>query len=106
MQTAPCFDAQDLAFEAAVRLHAPCPQHELLRYFLYPQKYWEGFLERFGRPGATPEEQASKEGLEYVYAKWFLALREACMDPEKEIVVTHGSPDSDYRLLRSTEEQS
>lgn len=106
MQTALRFDAQDLAFEAAVRLHVLCPQHKLLCYFLYPAKYWEAFLERFGKPGTTPEEQASKEGLEYVYAKWFLALHEACMNPEKEIVVSHGSPDSDYRLLQSTEEQS
>lgn len=85
-------DGQALAYEEAAKLHAMKPDHELLRYALRPDndEVYEEFIARFGKPGLTREQQRTAPAVAYLYAKYYLALREACADQEKQIVGSHG----------------
>ena len=83
------------AFMGAQRLRKMKPDHELLRYVLHPDDdaVWEEYMNRFGKPGINPEQRSTSPAMGYVYAKYYCALREACADPEKEIIVSHESPE-------------
>ena len=89
-------DGQALAYEEAAKLHAMKPDHELLKYALRPDNeiVWGEFIARFGKPGLSREDQKAAPAVAYLYAKYFITLREACADPEKPIVVNHGSTSS------------
>jgi hypothetical protein len=93
-------DSQTLAYEEAANLHAQKPDHELLRYVLRPDDdaVREEFVKRFGRPDLDQEANQAPSATAYMYVKYFLALHEANKDPMKEIVVIHGSPDSEYEI--------
>ncbi len=108
-------DGQALAIQEARRLHAIKPDHELLRYLTQADRddVWEDFMWRFGAPGLTREKRGSYPAMAYVYAMYFLALKEACEDPEKAIVVNHRPTEGrDFRqelrdsLRRSTKSPS
>lgn len=85
----------ELAFMEAQKLRKMKPDHELLRYVLHPDDdaVWEEYMNRFGKPGISPEQRSTSPAMGYVYAKYYCALREACADPEKEIIVSHESPE-------------
>lgn len=85
----------ELAFAEAHKLHKLKPDHELLRYVLHPDDdaVWEEYMNRFGKPGISREQRSASPAMGYVYAKYYCALREACEDPEKEIIVSHTSPE-------------
>lgn len=72
-------DGIALALEAAATLRKKDPNHELLRYSDQASNHevWKDFLERFGKPGLSDEEKQSYPAMAYVYAKYYIALREA-----------------------------
>lgn len=84
-------DGQWLSIREAKRLYGIKPDHELMKYSLETgdDAVWEEFLNRFGKPGISRQTQASAPALAYTYAMYCIALREACEDPEKVIVVNH-----------------
>ncbi len=88
-------DGIELAFTEALKLRKMKPDHELLKYVIHPDDdaVWEEYMNRFGKPGISREQRSSSPALGYVYAKYYLALREACADPEKEIIVSHELPE-------------
>ncbi len=88
-------DGIELAFTEALKLRKMKPDHELLRYVIHPDDdaVWEEYMNRFGKPGISQEQRSSSPAMGYVYAKYYLALREACADPEKEIIVSHELPE-------------
>lgn len=81
----------ELAFLEAQKLHKLKPDHELLRYVIHPDDdaVWEEYMNRFSKPGISHEQRSTSPAMGYVYAKYYLALREACEDPEKETIVSH-----------------
>jgi hypothetical protein len=98
-------DGHALAFEEAALLHAKMPSHPLLKYVLHHDndEIWEEFVERFGKPGITREAKKAAPAVAYMYAMYWVALREANADPEKEVVVVHssGRPSSSLNQLTS-----
>ncbi|MEI8097022.1 MAG: hypothetical protein WCG73_02870 [Candidatus Moraniibacteriota bacterium] len=84
-------DGQFLAFREAKKLYGLKPDHELMKYALDAgnDTVWEEFISRFGKPGISRQAQSSEPAMAYTYAQYFLALREACKDTEKPIVVVH-----------------
>ncbi len=84
-------DGKALAYEEAALLHAKKPDHPLLKYVLRPDSdsVWDEFVAKFGKPGLSREAQRAYPAVAYMFAKYWVALREANQDPEKEIVVSH-----------------
>ena len=72
-------NAQSLAYEEAGRLHAIKPDHPLLKYALWPDDdvVWEEFIARFGKPGISRDVQRSAPAVAYLYAQYWVALRQA-----------------------------
>jgi hypothetical protein len=72
-------DGQYLCYEAAYDLFQLDPQHELLRFNnqLDDNVIWEEFIRRFAKPGLTRDEMSSYYSMAWIYARYYLALREA-----------------------------
>lgn len=98
-------DGQALAYEEAVRLAKLKSDHELLRYALHPDDdaIWEEFVGRFGKPGLSREAQKAYPAIAWLYAQYWIALREACdeLDPaaRKDPVKIPFSPPGSYSLV-------
>lgn len=71
---------QVLAYEEAKRLARLKPDHELLRYALHPEDdaIWEEFIGRFGKPGLSREAKKRSSAIAWLYAEYWIVLREAC----------------------------
>jgi|GEM_PF-4129209 len=82
-------DGQRLAYEEARKLFQRKPDHELLRYALHPDDdgIWDEFITRFGKPGLSRDAQRAYPAIAYLYAKYWIALSDACANPEKVIMV-------------------
>jgi len=53
---------------------------------------------KFGKPGFSCEAKRAAPALAYMYAMYWVALREANKDPEKEVLINHNPPN----VARST----
>lgn len=91
-------DAMVLVLGAYQKLQGLKPGHELLKYLLFDGRdeylvteYFAEFADRFGKPDTPPDRRRGYRWNTYALAKYFLALEEACQDPEKVIVVSHKS---------------
>lgn len=89
--------AQELVVRAHPKLKALKPDHELLKYIVIENgevrlvaHHVAEFKERFGKPGIPPERRRGYHWIAYTLGVYSLALEEACLDPEKPIVVRHG----------------
>lgn len=84
-------NVQELVFEEAMRLHEVKPDHELLKYAFgsSDKSVREAFISRFGNPSISKQDQLLAPAPMYTFTMYYLALREACKDPEKPIVVVH-----------------
>lgn len=85
---------QTLAIEEARKLDAVRPDHPLLRYLreMANNATWEEFIATFGKPGLSRKAQGAYLAQAYIWAKYWVALREANQDPNKKIVVNHDPP--------------
>lgn len=86
-----------LAYELATELLAKKPKHPLLRYLLWldDEVVYEDFVTMFGKPGLTRDQQRMAPAIAYMFAKYCVALREACENPDTTIVVHHNTSDDD-----------
>lgn len=76
---------QRYAYEEAFRLIRLSRTHELLCYALAPDAMYEGFIARFGQPGRSRDDHRhSYAAIASAYALYFLVLREACEEIERE----------------------
>lgn len=82
-------DGQSLAYEEAGRLYAIQPDHPLLKYALWPDDdvVWEEFIARFGKLGLSRDAQRSAPAVAYLYAQYWVALRQARTEIEGPIPV-------------------
>lgn len=87
-------DGQTLAYREAYLLHVKKPDHPLLKYVLRhdDDAVWEEFVAKFGKPGLSREEQRAYPAQSYMWAKFWVALRQANENPDAEIVVDHSPP--------------
>ncbi|MBP6929747.1 MAG: hypothetical protein KBB77_02315 [Candidatus Moranbacteria bacterium] len=85
-------DGQFLAYQEAKKLHQTRQDHPLLKYALYPDDdvVWEEFVAKFGKPGLTREQQKAYPAVAYMYAMYWVTLRQANQNPHQEIMVNHG----------------
>ena len=90
-------DGLVLALEQACILHNIKPNHHLLRYVTFSDNdaTWEEFVAKFGKPGITREEKRSAPAVAYMYAQLYLSLRDACENPDAEIVFHHAATELD-----------
>jgi hypothetical protein len=81
-------DGQALAYDEAIRLAKLNPDHELLQYALHPgdDAIWEEFIARFGKPGISREVQKAYPAMAWLYAQYWIALREACDELDPTVV--------------------
>jgi hypothetical protein len=95
-------DGQFLVYVAARQLYVIKPDHKLLRYVTQvdDDAVWEEFMTRFGKPDNTRQDNESSPGMAYIYAMYFLALEEACRNPDQEIIVHHRTTEENIAEAR------